>query len=198
MAPDTLEIRSIHPLLRAYTVLAWAGFGSLMLALAVRFPTQGHVFGYLFGAAGLWVALYWWRVPEVRVTLRPDGIDYVDTSLGALMSFPIRRASWSDIVAVDTRNVTYRHGSFVRTRVTVRDGALRIRRFTVTSRDDGYGRLLDTLAGHMAGAGVEMRGPRSARVYDEMREMLGGQLKLIGGFALVAGALLTFAWLTRR
>jgi hypothetical protein len=31
-----------------------------------------------------------------------------------------------------------------------------------------------------------------------MREMLGGQLKLIGGFALVAGALLTFAWLTRR
>ena len=200
MAPDTLEIRSVHPLLRAYTVLAWAGFGALMLALAARFPTGGHSFGYLFGGLSLWIALYWWRMPEVRVTLRPDGLDYVDTSRGALMLFPRRHASWADITAVDTRTLSHRHGSYLRTRVTVRDSAGRTGRFTVTSRDDGYARFLDALAVHTAGRGLETGGPgaRSARVRDEIREILGGQLRLIGGFALVAGALLTFAWLTRR
>ena len=200
MAPDTLEIRTVHPLLRAYTVLAWAGFGALMLALSARFPTGGHSFGYLIGALSLWIALYWWRMPDVRVMLRPDGIDFVDTSRGALMRFPVRHAAWSEITAIDTRTVAHRHGSFVRTRVTVRNAAGRTSRFTVTSRDDGYTRFLDALAAHTAGRGLETGGPgaRSARVRDEIREILGGQLRLIGGFALVAGALLTFAWLTRR
>jgi hypothetical protein len=200
MPPDTLEIRTVHPLLRAYTVLAWAGIGALMLALAARFPTGGHVFGYLFGTSSLWVALYWWRMPEVRVTLRPDGIDYVDTSLGALMVFPLRHTTWAGITAVDTRTLTHRHGSYLRTRVTVRDAAGRTGRFTVTSRDDGYARFLDALAAHTAGRGLEIgvRSVRSARVRDEIREILGSQLRLVGGFALVAGALLTFAWLTRR
>ena len=194
MAPDALEIHGIHPLLRAYTVLVWACFGTFMIGLALRFPSTGHTFGYLLGGSCLWAALYWWRVPDVRVTLRPGGMDYVDTSLGALMRFPVRHAAWSDVVAVETRPVVSRYGSYLATRVTVRDSRnpKRTRLFAVTSRHDGYTRLLDALAAHTAEGTMEMRGPgvRSARVHHEMWQIMGGQFKLIAGFLLAAGALL--------
>jgi hypothetical protein len=202
MAPDTLEIHSVHPLLRAYTVLVWAACGVFMIGLALRFPSAGHTFGLVLGAACLWAALYWWRVPDVRVTVRSDGMEWLDTSLGALMIFTPRRSPWSDVVAVETRSVTSRHGSYLRTRVTVRDTGARgrTRRFTVTSRCDGYARFLDALATRTPGGDVATSGlgVRSARVHLEMRRILQDQLRLIATFVLVSGAALLLAFLIRR
>lgn len=200
-APDALEIHSVHPLLRAATMLVWSGFGAFMIGLALHFPSTGHTFGYFLGAACLWTALYWWRLPEVRLVLKGDGIDYLDGSLGVLLRFPMRHAAWADVTTVDTRQVVSRYGSYLRTRVTVRDSAdpRRSRRFDVTSRHDGYTRFLDELAARTgrspAGIGV---GARSAHVHHEFRQRMGGQFALITGVLLAAAALILITAFARR
>jgi len=199
-ADDDLELRRLTPAMRAYTVGMWLACAALFAGLAHRYPTGGHGIGYAIGLVCAWTALYWLRVPSWCARVRGDGVSYLDERLGALFVFRWHHAAWTDVVAVDTREVVRHTSRYVRTRVTVRAESGGTRTFTVTSRDAGYGLFIDVLAAHTSGMpirtsglGVEASGVRSA-----IHRIRAGRMSALGTFALLAAAMAIVAFITRR
>lgn len=197
---ERFEVVFLRPALRAVSVFVWGACGALFAWLAWRDPTRGNEFGIGLAVTCGWLALYWARVPSTKAWIHGKGFDWVDTRFAALLIFPVRQARWPDVVAVDTREVASRYGSYVRSRLTLRMDDGGTRRFDVSSRDDGYGRFLDILAATTSGRPLETRGMgvEAATVRQALHGIRPGQLRTVGVMAIVAGALVLMAFLARR
>jgi hypothetical protein len=200
---EPVEVTGLSPTMRIFTVAVWLASGALFYWLAFAHPTQGHWFGYGMAGVALWSALYWMRMPTVLARADDTGITYADLRYGLVLMFGEAHAAWSDVLAVDTREIASRYGTYLRTRVTVRDeGGTGTRHFTLTSKAGGYVRFLDALRAHTAAAGVTVEekglGDDPERARTELRKISAGRIRALKVILLIGVLLMLYMFYFRR
>jgi len=156
---DPIEVRALPLASRVFSVILWLACAAFFYWMAFTQIQRDHWMGYALGALSFYVALYWVRAPNLLVRADDAGMTYADMRLGVFLVFGEGRAAWTDILGVDTRRMSTRAGTFLRTRVTVRgEGGAGKRRFTVTSPAQGYVPFLEALHAHTSGTAAAMQG----------------------------------------
>jgi len=199
LSSTPIEVRRYTPALRVFSVGVWLAAGCFFAYLAHANTSRGHELGYLLAVLQIWPMLYTLRVPAVAAAADASGITYTDASLGLLLIFTTRQAAWIDVTEVHSKRVFTRAGSFLRTRITVRDEG-RARKFFISSRCSGYPEFLAALREATAGLPVATTGLGADPILRQAQVGAGGARQVLR--LVVVGALgilvLILALLNRR
>src|SRR5690349_5313760 len=144
-----VEVVQLTPAQRVLKTGLFLLIAGLLYAFSASLRPEIRWVQWIPAAIALWAALYYLRAPAVLARADDAGFSYVDARRGWLFVFTEGRAAWSDVLVASTRRRYRRYGSWLETRVTVRDeGGVETRTLAISDTCKGYPEFLDALRTH--------------------------------------------------